>query len=300
MFSLIQWACYRIVRDPILDARDLTQWGKERIPAGLALFLEKWISFWSAIVLVTGVGLVGTGLVEAARWATETEKLANTIPWIIVNVGILGVLIVLIAGLGFVGILLVSTVRLARWTWDLLVWFWNRHTPRYSDPSEERDPAALPWPPSTEEFRSAREKSWRFSAQGALWFIVAVSSLLYLEMRYPEVLYGAFGTLYLLPITDVVNANFWLIDIGRLLVMIAPNDSQIQLTLFVVIFVIPGIWFVFAARNLVFVLEAYSRTRIERVRENGVISSTSLHLLVLFIFLTGVGGSAGYTLIMAV
>jgi hypothetical protein len=76
------------------------------------------------------------------------------------------------------------------------------------------------------------------------------------------------------------------IDIESLILALAPSTTQTETILFLLVVVVPGLWFVFSARNLLFFVEAGVREQLQKVREEGLVQRTTLYLVVSLFYFT--------------
>lgn len=271
----------RAVEDITLDIRDGKQWAADNIPRGIAHVVEKWIGFWLAFLFISVFGWAGLVIVEAARRASDILLFADTVPWAVSHIGSIGILAVFLAGIWLLGVVVVSAVRVLFWLRAVWKNFWNKYTPRFTDSDVESD--APKWPPSDDEKDEAQSKMWTFVGRGSLTFMGIMIVLLGLEMNYPDRLHATASSPKLSLVSEVLNAALWVVNIEGLFEAVAANVPQAWAVYAIVLFVPPGISFVVAARNLLFLTESFVRDDIETVGEKGVLSLTGLKLAGYFV-----------------
>lgn len=269
---LKEWAVSGITQ----DVRDGKQWAADSIPYGIARVVEKWIGFWLAFLLVSFLGWGGLVLIEAARGASDIMLLANTVPRAILFIGSIGILVVFLTGIWLLAIVVVSAVRVLFWLRTVWKNYWNKHTPRFTDSDAETNTPE--WPPSDDEEDEAQSKVGQFALNGGLAFMGLMMILLQLEMNYPDRLHATVSSPELSLVSDVVNAALWVVNIEGLFETISANVSQAWVVYAILIFGLPGIFFVVAGRNLLFLTESFVGNHIETVAEKGVLNWTGLKL----------------------
>lgn len=282
--SRVRYMGHDLVSSFATDIRDGRAWFSENVPQAALLVIEKWLGLWYALLVAALLGMAGRGTVQFARWSGSITLLAETIPRAITWVGVFGILATLNAGLVMFGVLTVTAIRLLLWLRNTILNMWKQHTPPYVNEDEESEnPFRVT---SDEERNTAREKALSFGIWGSCWFMGITSALLYLEQHYEKQLYGATSNPQLGSIAEILNTAFWVIDVENLILTLAPSTTQTEIILFLLMVVVPGIWFVFSARNLLFVTEAGVREQLRKVRAEGLFQRTTLYLVVAFFYFT--------------
>lgn len=287
-----------VKNDLTKDIHDGRQWITENVPRTTKIAVEKWLGFWYALFLTAVFGLIGTGIVESARWSSGVPLIADTVPGIITYAGIFGFLLTLNAGLVMFGVLTVTAARMLLWLRNSVKNIWKCHTPPYEGVASE---SRVPLQPISKEDRSkARDNALSFGLWGSIWFMLTTSILLFLEQNYSNLLYGATSNPQLESAGKVLDTAFWVVDLESLFIMFVPSTTQTEIVLFILILVIPGIWFVFASRNLLFVTETGVRKQIKEVQDANQIGWTALGLAGALTYFTLTAVIAAYRLLSGV
>lgn len=250
----------RIVSDIYLDFRDFKRWGEKTARQGGILVVEKWLGLWYAFILSFVIGLIGFVLTEVAKWATNTPILVNDFPYLVLLIAVASFFFVLLYGLILSGVVVASVIRLLLWMRNVLKTYWYIYTPPYDMPKTKSN--TQPWPLSKEDKKQAKKVTWELAKKGTFCFLIIMVALLWIEQNYSTQLYAIIESMS--QAANFVDLTFWVIDIDALFEAVSVSPTALQVIGFIFMFVLPGIFFVLSARNLLFICESFARETIEK------------------------------------
>lgn len=285
--TLPRRAVERFIGDLRHDAQEAKRKGTEIIPTALVLIVEKWLGFWITLIgLTLTVGSLGMGLTYVAEKGATVPSLSNNVPWLLGHIWTVGLLVVLTYGVILFALLLVSAVRLVLWGRNIYVNLWDRNTPPFSTNTSTED--SEQWPPTDKQ----REEAWKHArdnlGNGSILFISIVFLLLMFEQIAAETLNELLSSSWLTVIGNSIDAGIGFLDFESLLGTAAPNASQYEIALFFLFFVLPSTVIAIGTRNLLYLVEAWVRDHIEKIRDGNLLSRSTVILAFLSLYSIGI------------
>lgn len=293
--ALVRRLWNQIIPSVSAEIRKGQNWSSKNISPVLSIVTEKWLGFCYAFIVTLAIGFLGTMMVETARWGSSQPELAKSVPNLILFVGAIGFFGVLLWGMVLSVLFLVSGVRFFFWLRNMWKDYWNRDTPRYTDPVSERDTRHRP--PSDEEEKKARANALKYAKRGTLLFLILTTVLLYGEMKFSDQIYPVIRSYDWSSVTEIVNATFFLIDLEGVAEIIGVSLDPVQIVGSLIAFGIPSVFLAISMRNLLLYSESFARKKIEKAAEGSKLEWRRIGLILQVIATSMYAGAALYLMV---
>lgn len=269
-----KWLRWWVIDDTRERLRGQREKARDWIPKVTALFIERWLGLWFSLLIVSVLGLLSREMYRALMWKRQASILAETVPQLFQVVSVFGLFFTLGSGLLMLGILIVVALRLLRWLRDSILSQWGRRTAPFESNFDTDD--WLLEPASASSIQEAEDRAKDQILWGLALLLTVVSALLILEQEQPNLLDSILSDQYITYIGKIIDTAVLGIDVGSLLWMAAPGMTQADLVLIAIIMGIPGIPFLLASRNVLYLVEMWIRKMLIHVRDAGLRTGSAI------------------------